>query len=93
MIFVLFAMNMINVIMCNEFFFCFMNLFIIEKCFITKSYSLNVILRLRLNDEQKNSIKYFVIREHIIIFSQNSKSLSRILSDSSLRLNEKVKVI
>jgi hypothetical protein len=50
-------MNMINVIMCDEYSFYFVNLFITKKCFITRSYSLNVILRLRSNDEQKNSIK------------------------------------
>ncbi len=86
-------MNMINVIMCDEYFFCFANFFITKKCLIARSYSLNVILRLRLNDEQKHFIRYFVIREHIIIFSQNSELLSRILSNFSLQLSEKIKII
>ncbi len=91
--FVFSIMNMINVIMCDEYFSYFANLFITKECLITRSYSLNVILRLRSNDEQKHFIKYFVIREHIIIFFQNSELLSRILSNLSLQLNEKIKVI
>ncbi len=86
-------MNMINVFMYDEYSFYLADLIITEKCLITRSYSLNVILRLRSNDEKKHSVKYFVIREHIIILSQNSKSLSRILSNFFIQLCEKVKII
>jgi hypothetical protein len=86
-------MNMINVIMYDEYSFCFANLFTTKECLIARLYSLNVILRLRSNDEQKYFIKYFVIREDIIILSQNSKSSSRILSNFFLQLSEKIKII
>jgi hypothetical protein len=92
-IFLLSIANMINVTMCDEFFNCLSNLIISEECFIARVYSLSIILRLRSNEEQKNLIKYFVIREHFIILSQNSESLSRILSNSSLKLIDRIKMI
>jgi hypothetical protein len=92
-IFLLSATNMINVIMCDEFFICLSNFIISKECFITRFYSLKIILRLRSNKEQNNFVKYFVIWEHFIILSQNSKSLSQILSNFSLKLNDKIKMI
>jgi hypothetical protein len=85
--------NMINVIMCDEFSICLSNLTISKECLIARSYSLKIILRLRSNEEQNNFVKYFVIREHFIILSQNSKFLWRILSNLSLKLNDKIKMI
>ncbi len=92
-IFLLSIANMINVTMCDEFFNCLLNFIISEECFITRIYSLSIIWRLRSNAEQKNFIKYFVIREHFIILSQNSESLFRILTDSFLKLIDKIKMI
>ncbi len=79
--------------MCDEFFFCFSNFIVSKKCLIIKSYSLSIILKLRSNSTESNSVKYFVIREHFIILSQNFESLCQILSNISLRLSEKIKVI
>ncbi len=78
--------------MCDEFFTCFSNLTISEECLIARSYSLRIILR-RSNEEQNNFVKYSVIQEHFIILSQNSKFLSQILSNFSLKLNDKIKMI
>ena len=86
-------MNVVNVSMCYDHSTCLEELTITEECLMTRSYSLDVILKLRSSEKAFSLVTYQALREHMIILSQNFESLLHILSSSTLRLLDKIKVV
>ena len=90
-IFKIFSKNLINIITCQNYSSVLKNLITVEKYLIIKCYFINIIFKL-WSDSHFSLINYNILWEHMIIISQDFKSLLQILLSSELRLNNVIKI-
>ena len=55
--------------MCHKYSNALNELILTKECLITRSYSLNIILKLRSDDAASFFISYHALRDHMIIIS------------------------
>ena len=86
------SINQVNSIACQNFSDALKNLTLIEEIVIARTHFFVSILKLRFNDIIAVTF-YQRIRDHAMIFSQNSESLLDILSSKNLILHDVIRII